>query len=364
MIKISTIPSLVLSASIGEVVIQSDKDYVDLQFGTASNFELLVGRFYTYKGAVTVDNLRDVVELAIREAGTAMLEFALVATNGDEEATVQFHALHFDRHIALAEPEDLQQMLKSHFLTVASARRIAPKSTVLLSWVVQPMEDMAYSAHCDYIADGVNGYCTLTLGYENAASSALDVVTVAVDCAKLEAMVASMLGKKVQLTAFTVTCGDRAATFFIATQMPQKACFYFRNAFNVPDLVAIPAETTAKTTVERSVAVLNERSQFYDSTCQHSFEVQSAALTHGECALAQQLFTADDARVLYGCLVDEADFDAMQRILITDSTCEVSDFPEKPNSVKFTWRFDVRRIALPNPEQSGIFTEPYNYVFT
>ena len=255
-------------------------------------------------------------------------------------------------------------MLKSHFLTVASARRIAPKSTVLLSWVVQPMEDMAYSAHCDYIADGVNGHCTLTLGYENVTSSALDVVTEAVDSTQLEAMVASMVGKKVQLTAFTVTCGDRAATFFIASQMPQKACFYFRNAFNVPDLVAIPAETVAKTTVERSVAVLNERSQFYDSTCQQSFEVQSAALTHGECALAQQLFTADDARVLYGCLEDEADLDAMQKILITDSTCEVSDFPEKPNAVKFTWRFDVRRIALPNPEQGGIFTEPYNYVFT
>mgnify|MGYP004636561171 CR=1 FL=1 len=298
MIKISTIPSLVLSASIGEVVIHSDKDYVDLQFGTALNPELLVGRFYTYKGAVTVDNLRELVELAIREAGSAMMEFALVATNGDEEATVQFHALHFDRHIALVESEDLQQMLKSHFLTVASARRIAPKSSVLLSWVVQPMEDMAYSAHCDYIADGVNGHCTLTLGYENVTSSALDVVTVAVDSGQLEAMVASMVGKKVQLTAFTVTCGDRAA------------------------------------------------------------------LTHGECALAQQLFTADDARALYGCQEDESDFDAMQKILITDSTCERSDFPEKPNSVKFTWRFDVRRIALPNPEQSGIFTEPYNYVFT
>ena len=58
-----------------------------------------------------------------------------------------------------------------------------------------------------------------------------------------------------------------------------------------------------------------------------------------------------------------ADFDALRPILITDFTCELADLPEKPNSVKFTWRYGTNRVTLANPVADNIFTEPYNFIY-
>ena len=59
----------------------------------------------------------------------------------------------------------------------------------------------------------------------------------------------------------------------------------------------------------------------------------------------------------------DGDFDALRPVLITDSTSEIADDPEKPNTVKFTWRYAENRIAQRNPLGLGIFTEPYDFAF-
>ena len=46
-----------------------------------------------------------------------------------------------------------------------------------------------------------------------------------------------------------------------------------------------------------------------------------------------------------------------------NSTSEIADDPEKPNTVKFTWRYAENRIAQRNPLGLGIFTEPYDFTF-
>lgn len=139
--------------------------------------------------------------------------------------------------------------------------------------------------------------------------------------------------------------------------------FYFRNCFNVSDNLFVPAVTTAKTKVDRSLAVLGSVSQFYDATCEQTYEMQSAGLTADECSLAEQMFCSDDVRTPYESAPDDGDFDALRPVLITDSTSEIADDPEKPNLVKFTWRYATNRIAQHNPIQDGIFTEPYDYTF-
>ncbi len=91
--------------------------------------------------------------------------------------------------------------------------------------------------------------------------------------------------------------------------------------------------------------------------------MQSGALTADECALAEQLFSADDVRVTYESQPDDADFDALRPILITDFTCEMAGLPEKPNTVKFTWRYATNRPTLTNPVADDIFTNAYNVTF-
>ena len=46
-----------------------------------------------------------------------------------------------------------------------------------------------------------------------------------------------------------------------------------------------------------------------------------------------------------------------------NSTSEIADDPEKPNTVKFAWRYAENRIAQRNPLGLGIFTEPYDFTF-
>ena len=157
--------------------------------------------------------------------------------------------------------------------------------------------------------------------------------------------------------------GNRAASFFIDKSLSGTRPFYFRNCFNVPDNFFVPAVTTAKTKVDRSLAVIGKASQFYDTSCEQSFEIQSAGLTHDECSLAEQMFCSDDVRTPFESAPDDADFDALRQVLISDSTCEIVDIPEKPCQVKFTWRYASNRIAQKNPVKDELFTEQYNYSF-
>ena len=77
-------------------------------------------------------------------------------------------------------------------------------------------------------------------------------------------------------------------------------------------------------------------SQFYDASCEQTYEVQSAGLTADEYSLAEQMFCSDDVRTPFESVPDDGDFDALRQVLITDSTSEIADDPEKPCQVNFT----------------------------
>ena len=51
-------------------------------------------------------------------------------------------------------------------------------------------------------------------------------------------------------------------------------------------------------------------------------------------------------------------------ILITDCTCEVQNEDEKLNTVKFTWRHTDNRPIVRLSASPGIFTSPYNIVYS
>ena len=75
------------------------------------------------------------------------------------------------------------------------------------------------------------------------------------------------------------------------------------------------------------------------------------------------MICSDDVLTPYQSAPHYVFFDALRSVLITDSTSEIADDPEKPNTVKFTWRYAENRIAQRNPLGLGIFTEPYDFTF-
>lgn len=360
-----------LTCQLGDVTILTDHQYLDVVFATATEV-LLSGKFYANNVTVTLADLRSLAELAIKATGFSVEKFYVRAVYGDEETEASFTAVYCDRDIDIY---DVEPLFKNHFLTAAKSRRIAPNSFVFLSFFARKGERLTYHIFCDYfmkVESGERsvernlqrGHTSFIGGLANFSAVEDNVQTLTVLCSEVQQRASEIEGTEVELVSFTVRCDNRAITFFIDKSLSGLRCFYFRNAFNAPDLLYFPAVTTAKTSNGRSLAVLTNRSEFYDNAPKQEFEVQSGALTADECALAEQLFSADDVRVTYESQPDDADFDALRPILITDFTCELADLPEKPNSVKFTWRYATNRPTLANPVADDVFNDPFNFTFS
>lgn len=369
MIRISAIPDTLLTCQLGDVSILTDHQYLNVEFATATEV-LLSGKFYATNSSVTLCDLRSLTELAIKATSFSVEKFYVRAMYDDEETEAAFTAVYCDRDIDIY---DVEPLFKNHFLTAAKSRRIAPNSFVFLSFFARKGERLTYHIFCDYIlgtskeergSSVERGHTSFVGGLANFSAVEDNVQTLAVLCSDVQKRASELEGTEVELVSFTVRCDNRAVTFFIDKSLSGQRCFFFRNAFNAPDLLFFPAVTTAKTSNDRSLAVLTDRSEFYDNTPKQEFEVQSGALTADECALAKQLFSADDVRVTYESQPDDADFDALRPILITDFTCELADLPEKPNSVKFTWRYATNRPTLANPVADDVFNDPFNFTFS
>ena len=368
MIRISAIPDTLLTCQLGDVSILTDHQYLNVEFATATEV-LLSGKFYATNSSVTLCDLRSLTELAIKATSFSVEKFYVRAMYDDEETEAAFTAVYCDRDINIY---DVEPLFKNHFLTAAKSRRIAPNSFVFLSFFARKGERLTYHIFCDYIlgtskeergSSVERGHTSFVGGLANFSAVEGNVQTLTVLCSEVQKRASEIEGTEVELVSFTVRCDNRAVSFFIDKSLSGLRCFFFRNAFNAPDLLYFPAVTTAKTSNDRSLAVLTDRSEFYDNTPKQEFEVQSGALTADECALAEQLFSADDVRVTYESQPDDADFDALRPILITDFTCEMADLPEKANSVKFTWRYATNHSTLANPVHDDIFTNAYNFTF-
>lgn len=368
MIRISAIPDTLLTCQLGDVSILTDHQYLNVEFATATEV-LLSGKFYATNSSVTLCDLRSLTELAIKATSFSVEKFYVRAMYDDEETEAAFTAVYCDRDIDIY---DVEPLFKNHFLTAAKSRRIAPNSFVFLSFFARKGERLTYHIFCDYIlgtskeergSSVERGHTSFVGGLANFSAVEGNVQTLTVLCSEVQKRASEIEGTEVELVSFTVRCDNRAVSFFIDKSLSGLRCFFFRNAFNAPDLLYFPAVTTAKTSNDRSLAVLTDRSEFYDNTPKQEFEVQSGALTADECALAEQFFSADDVRVTYESQPDDADFDALRPILITDFTCEMADLPEKANSVKFTWRYATNHSTLANPVHDDIFTNAYNFTF-
>lgn len=374
MIRISTIPETLLTCQLGNVTILTDHQYLNVEFATATEV-LLSGKFYATNSSVTLYDLRSLAEQAIKATGFSVEKFYIRAVYDDEEAEAAFTAVYCDRDIDIY---DVEPLFKNHFLTAAKSRRIAPDSFVFLSFFARKGERLTYHIFCDFNVKGksgeVSGKSAVERGLQRGHTSFIgglanfsavedNVQTLAVLCSDVQKRASELAGTEVELVSFTVRCDNRAVTFFIDKSLSAQRCFFFRNAFNAPDQIYFSAVSTAKTSNDRSLAVLTDCSEFYDNTPKLEFEVQTGALTTDECALVEQLFGSDDVRVTYESQPDDADFDALRPILISDFTCELADLPEKPNVVKFTWRYATNRPTLANPISDDIFTNAYNFTF-
>lgn len=359
---------IILSSTLGDIAIAVDGDFVDVTL-TATAKTILSERYYAYGGNVTLYDLAPLIEAEMRSSGQTFAQFTLrvfTDTTNNKADSCVLHILYCDRLIIHA---DVPTFLSENFLTTLPMRRIAPNSSLSLFLFAQAGESLAYTISFRAFVPEINGYIHGEKQYDTGkTASYLGDVQLNISlndiCDYIGKTYTAAVQHPFELQSITITCGQRSITFFIDPELENFSSFYFRNCFNVWDVALFPAVTTAKTAVERSTAIINGYSQFYNQTNNKTYEVEVGPLTSDEAEWIDQLFTSYDVFRIEFDPTSPDDPYLFAPILITDSTCEVKDTDDKLNSVKFTWRYADNRPYLRLSASPGIFTSPYNPVFS
>lgn len=354
-----------LTSELSDITIFTDHEAVDFSLSVTGT-EVLSGRYYALNGQITICDIAPLIEEAIVGNTDSLLSDCLIEVSaGSEYVSHEFNVIYCDRYLGLIDPTE---WLAENFLTLSAYRRIAPQSYFEVQWYAQDREGIAFYVYCTYLnpegqretyhyVQSGNGMMQHGAGINRELVLLRDVEAKIKSVKKIDSLT---------LQSVTVRRGERSLTVFIDPALSGIAPFHYLNCFNVPESLTLPHVTTEKIKVDRSLANLGRSSQFYDISTTKEYEVQMGPLTSDEYSQVEQLLTTPQVRMPWGLYAnyDELDFYAMAQIMITDFTCELSDTDEKPNSVKFTWRFTENRPKVNIKSSPGIFDEHFNPVYS
>ena len=180
MIKIQNFRDMILSCHIGTIMILTDKEYIDVDISTSETGALLSERYFASGGRVLLYDLRSLVEQAMRPHGIVVTNvwFEVYVDTPDEHSDdydrAGFKVIYCDRDIDIY---DFEPLLKSHFLTAAASRRVAPESFVFLPFFAYSNEAVNYEVYCDYISGGLHSHCWFAGPYQQAVSMGFTMYT-------------------------------------------------------------------------------------------------------------------------------------------------------------------------------------------
>ncbi len=285
---------------------------------------------YPYSGKATLRDIRSIIEQVIREEGYSCGQFEVYVTGGSENASSgDFNVVYSD----IIQQYSADTFCSGYFLTTRTSFRISSSGVQRLSLFAKAGETYTGYTDCVVLPAGSSTPVILRLTdtVQRTANmqAAVDYFDIEADLIQ-DAVYDNYPEQAGKLMAFTVHRGNRAMTFFVTDEEPDKN-FSFLNAFDCLEYAEIYGVTTAKQKVERSEAVCGRRHLFYDKETTQSFEVETAALTYEEAVWLQQMLSSRKVIVegLPGTNVE---------VLITESNTEISDSDNEKNRIKFTWK--------------------------
>ena len=366
--------SVVLNTQLEELMFSSQ--IPDLDLTTSDDNEAVVSivsggatvfsaTHIPYQRNIIVHDIRSVVEYYMRQGSHALRSFTLKAKhNGSTQTLATFQAVYLEQHFT----GDIGEFLRNNFLTTMAAKLTSPKATEFLHFFIEAnaQEEITYQVVASVYGGEPRIY---TLREDCGVSASNRIKTVELTCEMLTGIVESPANGRpreaITLHAYSVHAGQRAFTFYVQDHEPPLS-LYFRNAFNCFECCALQAVTTHKPKVDRSIAVTNRISTFYNQQNEKLYEVETSGLTMEQARWIEQLFYSHDVRMA----AKRTDFSqgytpqGMPIVLITEPTCEISDADGELNTVKFTYQYQDRRTYLPTDylsvDHDRIFTDPFN----
>ena len=363
MITLSTqIPQLLFSSAIPDLAINTDGDgEVEIAL-TSDGSEVFVASYFPYNRQIKVFDLRSVVEMYMRENDSSLMDFAISATASSvTHQLCSFKVVYLEHRF----DGDIAEFLRNNFLTNTSSKRTSEKAVEHLHFFLDAGEQTSIRYEI-VTRQGEEEPRLTVIKQQMVVPQTATIIMVEVSCLAIREM--ASLDEDTKLLAYSVHIGQRAFTYYVSQHEPQ-VMLYFRNAFNRFECCQLEAVTTQIAESDRSIAVTNRISTFYNQRNEKKYQVETAGLTYEQAQWIEQLFYSHDVRMgtRYGQEPGEVVPQLLPKILITDFTCEIDDADGELNTVKFTYQFADRRTWLQTDyltvDHDRIFTQEYDPTF-
>ena len=364
MITLSTqIPQLLFSSAIPDLAINTDGDgEVEIAL-TSDGSEVFSASYFPYNRQIKVFDLRSVVEMYMRENDSSLMDFAISATASSvTHQLCSFKVVYLEHRF----DGDIAEFLRNNSLTNTSSKRTSEKAVEHLHFFLDAGEQTSIRYEI-VTRQGEEEPRLTVIKQQMVVPQTATIIMVEVSCLAIREM--ASLDEDTKLLAYSVHIGQRAFTYYVSQHEPQ-VMLYFRNAFNRFECCQLEAVTTQIAESDRSIAVTNRISTFYNQRNEKKYQVETAGLTYEQAQWIEQLFYSHDVRMgtRYGQEPGEVVPQLLPKILITDFTCEIDDADGELNTVKFTYQFADRRTWLQTDyltvDHDRIFTEQYDPTFS
>ncbi|MCM1320251.1 MAG: hypothetical protein NC217_07720 [Muribaculaceae bacterium] len=356
--------STVLSSSLSSITVSSSAEYVLFELTTVSGVNIYLNNLYTSGGKATLHEVNSIIESYLRQHPSPYLMLNLKVSDAGTSTvsdSCSFTVIYCE---FTSNTGSAQSVTIDTFLTNRYVRRVPSDFTDSVNMLVPEKMSSATDIHVSSKNKTTGELYSDTLRSAGNTMSTLTLVMVQVSSSDILSRVASLHGisaDNVNLITFSVVCGNRSVSYYIDDSLREDNVFIFRNMFNVSERIYLPCSTTDVAELEQQTAVLEGTVSFYDRDVTETYKLSTGPLSVREARTIKTLLRSRDISrvVLYpnGAA-------AVRPVIITDISCEVSDDPEEPATVEFTYRYtDTRPFEILAPA-IGVFAKAFNYSFS
>lgn len=362
----------VFSSQIPPLQFRVNGSFVDVSFADSENNILLQSRYYPFDSVATIYDVATLFEANLRSRLRSFDTFSITHQGEEDEepTTNSVQVLYLDRHTYATLAPDFAS---SHFLSTLHSRRIPRCAPCYVSFFAKFRDSLTLSvelrARIKSTGDIIR-CCNFSL-YDRYVAPNTGVFTLDIPLDELLNHAIEFAptheihdNKDIEPISFTISHGDKSMDFYIDDSLNSAPLFMFRNCFNVPEFLTIPASTTTTTELEQELASVNGLVIRYDRQAVISRKVESGSLSAEEAELASQLITSESVNICsFAPMLSYGMQWSISPIVITEADCNHHDRDSELNSISFTYRLATSRpdiVLLRNPEP---FSSQFNHHF-
>lgn len=353
-INISNISdSLIFTSAIPDVYIYCEGSTIEVNILDENSKEIFTSKYDIQEGKVIVRNISDIIEPYMVNR-RFIQEFCISAIQGEVEARKPFTAIYCDTNIDIAA----EDWTDNNFMTTLSSKLTAPGFVESLTVIAAKADEKAI---CKGIYKSNNELMPFQIVLNLQQGDIWPSSIIHTDCDNILEKLQATIPSAESIAGYTVICGPRIFTYYVCpqSQIPPLG-FAFTNMFGIKETYYFDGVTITKSKVNRDSAVLNKSLSFYNQSEECTYEVTTSILMPDEAEWIQQLFSSKNV-----WLINEGSVFNNSRVIITESTYEISDDVAATHKVKFTWQFpkNIRHRIFRAQKDREIFSREFDFQY-